>query len=196
MSSKRHSNQPATRVHGFRSTTFFIVDDVARGAGDVRPAYAAATYRAHEEKCDNFRSTIERHFIGADVRSVRFAPGQNERHFIDYFRLQLLAKGPDDLFVIYFHCPHGKAVGNGENYQWCVMPLTKPGYSILTVHQELLLRSARAKFCQRLRLHRAAQRQRCEYSHLAGRRHAKSFPREPQAEGAYHRDHTGWKGIL
>lgn len=120
MPTKRHSNQPASRVRGFRSTTFFIIDDVAQGAGVVLPARAAATYHAHEEKCDNIRSTVARHLVGADIRSVRFAPGQNERQFIDYFRLQLANKGPEDLFVVYFHCPHGKAVGNGEDYEWCV----------------------------------------------------------------------------
>jgi len=115
---KRASKQEESRIHDFLTTTLCILDDVPRAPDADQQDPRSRAYRTHEEHCDAMHHTFTTCFPGADVKSVRFQPGQNERHFFDYFRTELGRRGPRDLMVMYLYCPSRESVGDGDEYTW------------------------------------------------------------------------------
>jgi len=94
------------------------MDDVARGLGAARRPNYPAAWRHHEENCDEMHTLLDTRCPDAVVKSVGFSAGQNESQFTEYWAAEIRAAGANHLFIIYVHSPPGKAVGNGEDYQW------------------------------------------------------------------------------
>ena len=72
----------------------------------------------HSINCGLMRSLFEKG-LDCEVQNVSFPKKSRKGDFLSYWDEQLADKDESSLIIIYYH---GNAGGNGENYEWSVVP--------------------------------------------------------------------------